>query len=190
LQRERFIMSTSLRDQLLKAGLVNEKQSQEAERQQRQQRRERQQLPKGKRDVVSEAELAARQAQLAKGARDRELSRQQKDETDKRARRAQVEQLIEQNRLPRSQTDELYNFVDGNKVCRIPADASVRERLGRGEIAIVTCGGRYELVPAETAARIQERDPHAVVVLRVATDSAPPADDGYSNFVVPDDLMW
>jgi uncharacterized protein YaiL (DUF2058 family) len=184
-------MSTSLRDQLLKAGLVNEKQSQDAERQQRQQRRERQQLPKGKRDVASEAELAAQQAQLAKSARDRELSRRQQDEADKKARRAQIEQLVEQNRLPRPQTDELYNFVvDGNKVGRIPADSSVRERLGRGEIAIVRCGDRYEFVPAATAVRIRERDPQAVVVFAAATDAAPPADDGYSNFVVPDDLMW
>jgi uncharacterized protein YaiL (DUF2058 family) len=183
-------MSTSLRDQLLKAGLGTEKQSQEAERQQRQQRRERQQLPKGKRDVATEAELAAQQAQLAKSARDRELSRQQKDEADRKARRAQIEQLVEQNRLPRPQTDELYNFVDDNKVCRIPADASMRERLARGEIAIVRCGSQYELVPAETAARIGERDPHAVIVLRVATESTPPVDDGYGNFVVPEDLMW
>jgi len=86
-------MSMSLRDQLLKAGLVNEKQSQEAERQQRQQRRERQQLPKDKRDLASEAELAARQAQLAKSTRDRELSRRQQDEADKKAHRAQIEHV-------------------------------------------------------------------------------------------------
>jgi uncharacterized protein YaiL (DUF2058 family) len=183
-------MSMSLRDQLLKAGLVNEKRSQEAERQQRQQRRERQQLPKGKRGVASEAELAVQQAQLAKSARDRELSRQQNEEADRKARRAQIEQLVEQNRLPRPQTDELYNFLVDNRVCRIPADASVRERLARGEIAIVSCGGRYELVPAETAARIRERDQYAVIVFRVATASAPPADDGYGSFVVPEDLMW
>jgi uncharacterized protein YaiL (DUF2058 family) len=184
-------MSMSLREQLLKAGLANERQSQEAERRQRQQRRERQQLPKGKRDVASDVELAARQAQLAKTARDQELSRRQKDEADQKARRAQIEQLIEQNRLPRPQTDERYNFlVDDNKVGCIPVDASVRERLARGEIAIVRYHGRYELVPAETAARIRERDPHAVLVFGVATDSTPPADDGYSNFVVPEDLMW
>jgi uncharacterized protein YaiL (DUF2058 family) len=183
-------MSTSLRDQLLKAGLGSEKQSQEAERQQRQQRRERQQLPKGKRDVASEGQLAAQQAQLAKSARDRELSRRQKDEADKKAGRAQIEQLIEQNRLPRPQTDERYNFLVDNKVCCLPADAAVRERLARGEIAVVRCGGRYEFVPAETAARIRERDPQAVVVFRVAADSTPPADAGYSNFVVPEDLMW
>jgi len=183
-------MSMSLRDQLLKAGLANEKQSKDAERQVRQQQREREQLPKNKRGLASGAELAAQQAQLAKVARDQELSRQQKEEADKRARHAQIEQLVEQNRLPRAQTDELYNFVDGNKVRRIPADASVRERLSCGEIAIVRCGGRYELVPAEAAARIRERDEHAVIVYGIAKDSAANNEDGYQNFVVPEDLTW
>jgi uncharacterized protein len=176
-------MSMSLRDQLLQAGLVNERQSKEAERQLRQQQRERQQLPKDKRAMASRAELAAQQAQLAKAARDQELSRRQKEQADKKARHAQIEQLIEQNRLPRAQTDERYNFVDGNKIRRIPADHSVRERLSRGEIAIVRCNGRYELVPAETAARIRERDERAVIGCGVAPDAV--TTDG-----VPEDLMW
>jgi uncharacterized protein len=158
-------MSMSLRDQLLQAGLANERQCKEAERQLRQQQRERQQLPKDKRAMASHAELAAKQAQLAKAAH------------------AQIEQLIEQNRLPRAQTDERYNFVDGNKVRRIPADHLVRERLRRGEIAIVRRNGGYELVPAETAARIRERDERAVIGSGVAPDVV--TTDG-----VPEDLMW
>jgi uncharacterized protein len=183
-------MSTSLRDQLLKAGLANQNQSKDAERQLRQQQRERQQLPKGKRGTASEAERAALQAQLAKATRDQELNRRQNEEADKKARQAQIAQLVEQNRLPQPQTDELFNFVDGNKIRRIPADNSVRERLSRGAIAIVRCNGRYELVPTETAARIRERDEHAVIVCGVARDSAAPNNDGYENFVVPEDLKW
>jgi hypothetical protein len=176
-------MSMSLRDQLLQAGLVNERQAKEAERQLRQQQRERQQLPKEKRATASDAELAAQRAQLAKAARDQELSRQQKEQADKRARHAQIGQLIQQNRLPQPQTDERYNFVDGNKIRSIPADHFVREGLNRGEIAIVRRNGGYELVPAETAARIRERDERAVIGCAVAHDAA--TADG-----VPDDLMW
>ena len=176
-------MSMSLRDQLLHAGLVNERQSKEAERQLQRQQRERQQLPKDKRAMASRAELAAQQAQLAKAARDQELSRRQKEQADKKARHAQIEQLIEQNRLPRAQTDERYNFVDGNKIRRIPADHSVRERLSRGEIAIVRRNGGYALVPAETAARIRERDERAVIGCGVAPDAVTTDD-------VPEDLMW
>lgn len=176
-------MSMSLRDQLLQAGLVNERQAKETERQLRQQQRERQQLPKEKRATPSDAELASQRAQLAKTTRDQELNRQQKEQADKRARHAQIEQLIQQNCLPRPQTDERYNFVDGNKIRSIPADHFVRDRLSRGEIAIVRRNGGYELVPAEIAARIRERDERAVIACGVAHDAAP-ADD------VPDDLMW
>ena len=176
-------MSMSLRDQLLQAGLVNERQAKEAERQLRQQQRERQQLPKEKRATASEVELAAQRAQLAKTTRDQELSRQQKEQADKRARHAQIEQLVQQNCLPRPQTDERYNFVDGNKIRSIPADHFVRERLSRGEIAIVRRNGGYELVPVEIAARIRERDERAVIGCGIARNAAPPDD-------VPEDLMW
>ena len=176
-------MTMSLRDQLLQAGLANEKQSKEAERQLRQQQRDRQQRPKDKRAEASSGQLAAQQAQLAKAARDQQLNRQSLQQAHKKARQAQIAQLIEQNRLPQAQTDERYNFVDGNKVRHIPADHSVRERLRRGEIAIVRRNGSYELVPAETAARIRERDEHAVIVCGGAQDSD-------SNDGVPEDLIW
>ena len=176
-------MSMSLRDQLLQAGLANEKQAKEAERQLRQQQRERQHLPKEKRAKPSDAELASQRSQLAKTARDQELNRQQKDAVERKARFAQIEQLIQQNSLPRPQTDERYNFIDGKKIRSIPADRSVRERLSRGEIAIVRRNGGYELVPAEIATRIRERDERAVIGWDVAHDAAP-ADD------VPDDLLW
>jgi len=176
-------MSMSLRDQLLQAGLVNEKQAKETERQLQKQQRERQQLPKERRAAPSGAELASQRAQLAKTARDQELSRQQKEQADKRARHAQIEQLIQQNCLPRPQTDERYNFVDGNKIRSIPAGRLVREQLSRGEIAIVRRNGGYELVPAAIAARIRERDERAVIESGVAHGAAPPDD-------VPDDLMW
>lgn len=176
-------MSMSLRDQLLQAGLVNEKQAKETERQLQKQQRERQQLPKEKRAAPSDAELASQRAQLAKTARDQELSRQQKEQAEKRARHAQIEQLIQQNCLPRPQTDERYNFVDGNRIRSVPADRLVRERLSRGEIAIVRRNGGYELVPAAIAARIRERDERAVIESGVPHDATAPDD-------VPDDLMW
>jgi uncharacterized protein len=182
-------MSASLRDQLLQAGLVNEKQAKEAERQQQQQQQGRQRLPKQQRGLASEQELAARQAQQAKAARDQELNRQQQQKADKKARLGQIRQLVEQSRLPKVDGDEFYNFVDDNIIRRIAADASMRERLRRGEVAIVRCDGGYEWVPAAVAARIRERDENAVIAHGTAAESAP-TDDAYQAFAVPDDLMW
>ncbi|HEY4972135.1 MAG TPA: DUF2058 family protein, partial [Steroidobacteraceae bacterium] len=106
-------MSMSLRDQLLQAGLVNEKQAKEAERQQQQQLQGRQRLPKQQRGMASEQELALRKSQQAKTARDLQLNRQQQDKAERKARLAQIRQLIEQNRLPKPGSEQFYNFVDG-----------------------------------------------------------------------------
>jgi len=187
-------MSMSLRDQLLKAGLVSEQQAKQAERQASQQQRQKQKhQPKDKRDTVSETQQAARRVQAAKAARDQELSRRQKDQAEAKARQAQIDQLIEQHRLPRAQTEERYNFVIGGKIRRIPADAALRARIISGELTIVRGSGGYELVPAEAAGRIRERDARAVVWQGGTEPGAPtaaPAEDPYKGFEVPDDLMW
>jgi uncharacterized protein YaiL (DUF2058 family) len=187
-------MSMSLRDQLLQAGLVNEKQAKEAERQQQQQLQGRQRLPKQQRGLASEQEVALRKSQQAKTARDQQLNRQQQDKAERKARLAQIRQLIEQNRLPKPGTEQFYNFVDGKKIRRIAADGAMRERLGRGEIAIVRYDAGYEWVPAAIAARIRERDARAVVADGIAAQEAAAsssvAEDAYQAFAVPDDLMW
>lgn len=175
-------MSESLRDQLLKLGLVTEKQARQANQPQRRPSRHQPAPP------PAEATRAAKQAEVAKLARDQELNRQRQAQAEAKARIALIRQWIEQNRVPKPDSDERFNFVHGGKVRRIPINPELRERLNRGEIAIVRCEGRFDFVPAATAARIRERDERAVINL--AADSAPAADDPYRDYVVPDDLMW
>ena len=79
-------MSLSLRDQLLKAGLVNEKQAKQAGKQkQKQQRLEK----KGQIEVDDSQQQAALQAKAEKVARDQELNRQQQEKAEQKARAAQ-----------------------------------------------------------------------------------------------------
>jgi len=177
-------MSTSLRDQLLQAGLVSQKQVKDAERQQQ---RHVQQQPKHKRGIAP-APQPAPPAQGAKSARDQELNRQQHDKAKKKALLAQIKQLIDQNRLPQVESDDFYNFVDGSKIRHIAVNAAVRGGLSRGEIVIARHEGRYYLVPAAIAARIRERDDGAVVA-RTPLES-PATDEAYQGFSVPDDLIW
>jgi uncharacterized protein YaiL (DUF2058 family) len=184
-------MSTSLRDQLLKAGLINKKQVNDAERQLQRQDRQKDRRPNVNshdRAVVPQA-VASSGAQHAKTARDQELNKRQRDKADKKARSAQIKQLVEQNRLAPTENGEPYNFVDGSKIRRIAVDAAARERLGRGELAIVRYGGGYDLVPAAIAARIRERDADAVVPAATGSENTP-IDAAYASFTVPDDLMW
>ncbi|HEY3655937.1 MAG TPA: DUF2058 domain-containing protein [Steroidobacteraceae bacterium] len=182
-------MNTSLRDQLLKAGLINKKQANEAERQQ--QRQERQPPPKHKHAATSDRAPAPHDAQgaKAKAARDHALNRRQHEKAEKKARLAQINQLIEQNRLPTVEGGESYNFVDGSKIRRIEVNAAIRARLTGGEIVIVRHEGRYDMVPATIATRIRERDERAFVASGVGAETAH-TDEAYRDFSVPDDLIW
>ena len=179
-------MSLSLRDQLMKAGLVSEKQAKQAGKQkQKQQRLEK----KGQVEVDDAIKQAALQAQAEKAARDQELNEQQKEKAEQKARAAQIKQLIESSRLPKLQSDDYYNFVDEKKIKRIAVNAMLRDKLSRGSLAIVRHGGGYEMIPREAALRIQERDPRRVILLNTPTE-APDGDDPYAAYQVPDDLMW
>ena len=254
-------MNTSLRDQLLKAGLVTEKQARQAA-QQEQQRQFRNRPPKhtpdsrpgqggnhgsgqrpgqnagqnsqrpggqnagqnsgqntgqnagqntgqsigkgpgqqqsgpgganaraGQAPQAPSASLLAQQAQAAKVARDQELNRRREEKAKRRARIAEIEQIIDQNRAPRLETEDYYSFIDGKKIRRMSVDPQRREQLTSGVLAIVRYKGHYAAVPKAIAERIRERDENMVVPVVQPKEAAAP-DDAYKDFVVPDDLMW
>jgi uncharacterized protein YaiL (DUF2058 family) len=183
--------SLSLRDQLLQAGLVSEQQVKEAERQsQRKQYQGQKQQPRAQRNGPSPQEIAAKKQAEAKAARDQELNRKQQEKAQRKALYAQIRELVSQNRIARPDVEETYNFVDGGKVRRIRADAALRGRISSGEVMLVRCEGRYELVPPDIAEKIRERDARAVIA-QAPPDKPPEAvDEAYKDFVVPDDLIW
>ena len=179
-------MSLSLRDQLLKAGLVNQKQAKQVGKEKQKEQRL---VHKGQAQVDDSQKRAAQEALAEKVKRDQELNRQQQEKVEQKARTAQVKLLIEASRLPKLTTEDYYNFVDDKKVKRISVNALVRNKLSSGSLAIVHHGGGYEIIPREAALKIQERDPRRIVLLNTPTE-APDADDPYAAYQVPDDLMW
>ncbi len=179
-------MSMSLRDQLLKAGLVNEKQAKQVTRDKKKQQRLEN---KGQIEKDDSQRQAALQAQAEKLARDQELNREQQQKAEQKARTAQIKQLIERSRLPKLDSDDYYNFVDDKKVKRLSVNALMRDKLSRGSLAIVRHGGGYEVIPREAALKIQERDARRIVLLNTPTEAAD-ADDPYAAYQIPDDLMW
>lgn len=176
-------MSMSLREQLLAAGLGTKKQAKEADRQQHRDR-------KSKAARKAEHERRVAEARAAKAARDQELNRKRQENLERKERWAQIKQLIEQHRIPKPESDEYFNFIDRGKVRRMPVDGPLRERIIRGEVMIVRCEGRYDLVLPEIAERIREREPRAVVSLHSTEDTKPDENDPYKDYVIPDDLIW
>jgi uncharacterized protein YaiL (DUF2058 family) len=175
-----------LKDQLLKAGLVNEKQLKQAQREKRKENQRQGQAG------AAEEEKRRQQAAAEKAERDRQLNLQRKQEADKKAIAAQVRQLIESHRQPKGEGDTPFNFVDGSTVKRLYVADQVRAQIVRGQLAIVRLDRQYELVPSEVADKIRQRDAGAVVLQNDPPQKqAPdPGDDPYAAYQVPDDLMW
>ena len=151
-------MATSLKDQLLKAGLVDKKQARKVEHEKRLSRRQNQ----GKNPVVPVNRT--REEQAAKDLRNRELNRQRAEEARLREQQAQVKQLIETSRLPLDERGEPYHFVEQNKIKRIFVSEEMTDQLSRGQLAIVKLGAGYEVVPAKVARQIASRDREALLV--------------------------
>jgi uncharacterized protein YaiL (DUF2058 family) len=178
----------SLQDQLLKAGLVDKKKANKAQKAKHQQAKLKQ---KNKIETVDEAKLAAQKAQAEKVERDRQLNLQRKQEAEERAITAQIRQLIEMNRQEKGKGDITYNFTDGSKVTHIYVDERQQRQLGNGHLAIVRLDGNYEIVPSTVSEKIALRDDsYLVYCTKGQEDTVVDEDDPYAEFQVPDDLMW
>jgi uncharacterized protein len=177
---------SSLQDQLLKAGVVNEKKAKQAKKEKRKAAK---QQPKGK-AVVDETKEQAKRAQAEKAERDRQINRQLQLKAEEKAVQAQIIQLIEMNRISRQGGDTPYQFADGKKIKKIHVTSQQQEQLVRGRLAIARLGEVYELVPAPVAEKILQRDEGAISLLNVSSQPEVDEEDPYADYEIPDDLMW
>lgn len=178
-------MSNSLSEQLLKAGLVTEQQARKAKKGKHKKAKQRRPDATGA-ESREHAERVARE----KADRDRELNQQRQAELTRKARQGEIAQLVAEHRMDRGQAEIAYHFVDGDKVKNIHVTAEQQRGLSRGQLVLLRWGERYELIPAQIADRILERDPGQVIL---RSDPAPERidpEDPYADYPVPDDLMW
>jgi len=179
-------MANSLQEQLLKAGLVDQKKVKKVKAQKHKEVR---QQKGGKAPPPDKTPGAIQQAQAEKAARDRELNQRRQEEAKRREIAAQIRQIVQQNRVDTKGGEEAYNFVDGGKLKKLFVTPELRQGLAKGRYLIVRCDGRYELLAAEAAAKVRERDPNAVIENK-ESDAQGADDEYYAKFEVPDDLTW
>ena len=156
-------MSNALRDQLLKAGLVNDKQAKKAAKEQRKEANQRHGQAQPQK-AVEEAKRQVQQAQVEKAERDRQLNLQRQEAAEQKALSAQVRQLVETHRIQGTEGDIPFNFADGKTVKRLYVAASVRDRICNGQLAIVKTEGRYDLVARDIAEKIRARHAPCVIL--------------------------
>ncbi len=176
----------SLQDQLLQAGIVDQKKAKKIKQEKRKQAK---QLPKGA-APANESKAQAKKALTDKAERDRQRSKLQQAEADRKAIHAQVVQLIKVNTIRREGGETAYQFTDEKKIKKIYLSNVLHSELSRGQLAIAKLDGAYTLVPRQIAEKIQQREDRVIIVLNSNEKSEIDADDPYADYQIPDDLMW
>lgn len=177
----------SLQDQLLKSGLASDAKAKQVKAEKRKQGK--QQRNNGV-EIIDEAKISAEQARMQQAERDRELNRLRKQAEEQKALAAQIKQIVELNRIAKDDNGIAYQFNDENRVKTVHVAEKVREALINGRAGIIRLESGYEIVPAEIARKVQDRDTTSVVVLNENTQDIPATDDPYAAYQIPDDLIW
>ncbi|MFC3122902.1 DUF2058 domain-containing protein [Agaribacter flavus] len=168
----------SLQDQMLKAGLVNEKKLKKAKK-----------GSKKSRQLAREVKASVEANKSEKAEKDKALNQAQKAELLTKEIKAQIQQLIASNKI--SVSGELkYNFKDGTLIKSMLVDTITRQQLLNGILAIARENDSYVVIPGVVADKIAARDETQIVEHKVPEEEIPDEDDPYADFVVPDDLMW
>ena len=189
-------MADSLRDQLLKSGVVKQVQQNRA----REPKRPASPPPGkparkgGKPHAARSSGQSQQDIDLAKAyalraqteARERQKIEQEAAEQARlrRERKQKIQQLLDGKVLNKADADQPRNFEYGGKIRRVHVDAAQLAALNAGELGVVQQGGRYLLVSRDIAEQVRHIDPHLLALL------VDPAAAGVDDDGVPDDLMW
>ncbi len=173
-------MSESLRDQLLKAGLVKKTRS------------EPKPAPKkspsaapAHKQVAQEVDLArayAQRAQVERAERNRVQRDAERKAREKKERKQKIAAFLAGKALNAADADVPRHFPHGNKIRRIYCTRVQLAALNRGELAVAQLAGRYLLLTRDIALQAQTIQPEALVLL---CDPDAPAEDD-----VPADMVW
>ena len=180
-------MSDSLRDQLLKAGLVSEEQVRKAQSSAARKAKAKRRVPKAKRGKPK-APTAADRARAEKTARDRQLNAEREASRARNALNAQLAQIAEGARLNDPKADIVHNFVKGTKVKRVHVTPDQRDQLAASKLGITVIHNRVHLIDAATVEKLRKLDKDVYVWIASEQDTD---DDGdYADHPIPDDLTW
>lgn len=196
-------MAESLRDQLLKSGLVRQLKpsaaaapvpavKRDAPRRDGPQRNAPQRdMPRGKpapaaknrsREEIDLAKAYALRNQAESRERQRAQQEQEQRSREKKERRQKLGEAVAGKSLNAADADVARHFQHAGKIRRVYVTAEQLQQVNRGELGVVQHAGRFLLVTRDVALSVQSIDADAVLLL---VDPDQPAEDD-----VPADLIW
>lgn len=192
-------MADSLRDQLLKTGLVQKlKADARAAAPAEPKRRPPQTKPSAPKPGAhadgaaksaprSRDEMDLARAYALRDRAEREQREQEKRAAEQRARekaerKRKLAALLDGQGLNDKDADVARNFPHGDKIKRVYCTPVQLDAINAGELGVVQHLGRYLIVPRALAESVREASPEALVLL------CEPGGDGDDD--VPADLTW
>jgi len=181
-------MGKSLADQLLSAGLVDSKKLKQA---QQEKRKEQKHQPKGQSTQAEEMKKRAEQFRAEKAEQDRLLNEKRLAAERNKEIRAQVRQLLQQHAVkPDGEIRFYFKDAATGKVRYLFVSENQQSLLASGQLLICGDGKRAVITNRDTAERIKERAPEAVLFDAISKVDDSELDDAYKDFPIPDDLVW
>ena len=184
-------MSSSLQDQLLKAGLTTKQGARTAKTEKR--KKNKQKKKKGA-DTRSELTIDVEQAKLDKQQKDLELNQVRNAEADAKAEKAKVIQMVIQHGFTDYKGELEFNFTHGSTIKKLYVDSKARDALVDGRLGICVLEEDYYLLVDSTVRKLQGIDAQVVAYLYDRTQATVAVeveeDDPYAEYQIPDDLMW
>jgi uncharacterized protein YaiL (DUF2058 family) len=194
-------MAESLRDQLLKSGIVKQvreekrassppagkpqgKPSQQGKPAHRGHGKPQQQNAPRKDGEIDLAKAYAVRAQTEAAERKRVEQEAAEQARLKRERKQKIEKLLQGQSLNKADADQARHFEYGGKIRRVYVDSAQLAAINTGELGVVQQNGRYFLVTRSLAEQVRDIDAHLVALL------VDPSAGGVGEDGVPDDLMW
>ncbi len=184
-------MSDALREQLLKAGLADQKKLKQTRKELQQQRQQQRKGGKKAKTTPTDPEKQRlAEERRRKADRDRALNQQKEADKKQKSVKAQIEDLLKRHAQSMRDGDIPFHFTQNNKVRKLEVTVKQQQALSNGTLAIVRYASRYHLVPTEVTGKLLERDADLFVYRVEPTGDTPGEDDPYRDFPIPDDLQW
>ena len=188
-------MGNSLRDELLKVGLISEEREGRPRRSARKKsspRRKRKpppaEAPVGPSTATTSRNvLRENQRRTARFVRDPTLGGSV-TENAKKALRRKIEALVARERRNDDKADIPYHFTKGKRIKRIYVTEAQRRALTDGGLVIAALEGDHHLLTPAAAEQLVSLAPQTV--LASGAEAAGEPEPGIDEHPVPDDITW
>lgn len=190
-------MADSLRDQLLKSGIVQKvredkrpappkggKPSHHKGKAHAGGRPQSTRIPGRSQEEIDLAKAYAIRAQTEAAERKRAEQQAAEQARLKRERKQKIQQLLQGQALNKAEADQVRHFEYAGKIRRVHVDGEQLAAINAGRLGVVQQGGRYLVVSQEIAEQVRAIDAQQLALL------VDPSNIGVGDDGVPDDLMW